>query len=170
MYYLGTKDDAHGPFNCWDNKHARSTTKPPSPDSPAHSAFITGRFLVSDTHTFSPTWVFHSAFNYLQTYRKETPVSPITPQSVGVQSTASADRNQSQNILHHQRLYQAFQRPRAGIRSSGHRVSKATSATPSASIFCASAAAFATIPSTRSTWPMNSAISLSAPPAPPPPQ
>lgn len=82
-YYLGSKDVLTARY-FWDSDtldHDEATV----PGFLAHNAFHNNTILVSDTHTFSPTWVMHSSINYLETYRKETPVSAITPQSIGVQ-------------------------------------------------------------------------------------
>ena len=44
--------------------------------------------LVSQTHTFSPTWVMENSFNYLRTFREEEPVDPYgTMQDLGAQVT-----------------------------------------------------------------------------------
>ncbi len=82
-YYLGSKDVVTARY-FWDSDtldHDEATV----PGFKANNAFYNRTFLVSDTHTFSSTWIWHSAFNYLITNRHEVPVSPTTMQALGAQ-------------------------------------------------------------------------------------
>jgi hypothetical protein len=56
--------------------------------------FASNRFrnqtaLVSNTYTFGPTWVMTTTFNYLRTFRTETPSAPFSMQDLGAKVPCS---------------------------------------------------------------------------------
>ena len=151
-YYLGTKDVLTARY-FWDSDtldHAEATV----PGFLAHNAFHNRTFLVTIPNVFD-TWVFHSAFNYLQTYRKETPVSAITPQSIGVQAQPAQSGIPNKIYFTISGYTKLFSGTRPGIRSSSLRISGRRQPHSSANTSELRPPAFVTTRSIRSAWPMN---------------
>jgi hypothetical protein len=46
--------------------------------------------LVTETHTFSPSWVMDNSFNYLQTFRTEQPTAPVYTKDLGLDANIPA--------------------------------------------------------------------------------
>ena len=89
-YTLSERDHVSGRYFFDQNTGQRDVGSIPG-------IFASNRFrnqtaLVTDTHTFSPTWVMNASFNYLRTYRTEAPIAPVTMQDLGAKvPCASAD-------------------------------------------------------------------------------
>jgi hypothetical protein len=89
-YALSDKDHLFGRYFIDQNTNQRDVGS--IPGIFASNRFRNQTVLVSDTHTFSPTWVMNASFNYLRTYRTETPTAPVTMQDLGAKvPCASAD-------------------------------------------------------------------------------
>jgi hypothetical protein len=89
-YTLSEKDHFSGRY-FWD-RNTKQRDVNSVPGIYANNSFTNQTVLVSDTHTFSPSWVMTASFNYLRTYRTETPVAPVTMQELGAKvPCASAD-------------------------------------------------------------------------------
>jgi hypothetical protein len=80
-YTLSANDHLSGRY-FWDrNTNQRDVNSVPG--IYANNSFTNQTALVSETHTFSPSWVMTASFNYLRTFRTETPVAPVTMQQLG---------------------------------------------------------------------------------------
>lgn len=82
-YVLGDKDHLSGRYFSDRNSYQRDNASVPG--FYGNSIFRNQTVLVSESHTFSPTWVMEQSFNYLRTFREETPVTAITMQELGAQ-------------------------------------------------------------------------------------
>jgi hypothetical protein len=80
-YILSEKDHLTGRY-FWD-QNANKRDVASLPQIYASNQFNNQTALVSDTHTFSPTWVMTASFNYLRTFRSETPIAPYSMQQLG---------------------------------------------------------------------------------------
>ncbi len=88
-YNLGSKDHLAARY-FWD-RNTKQRDVNSLPGFYASNQFTNQSIIVSDTHTFSPTWVMTATFNYLRTFRHETAVAPITMQALGAKVPCASD-------------------------------------------------------------------------------
>lgn len=88
-YNLGSKDHLSGRY-FWD-RNTKQRDVNSLPGFYASNQFTNQSFIVSDTHTFSPSWVMTASFNYLRTFRYETALAPVTMQELGAQVPCASD-------------------------------------------------------------------------------
>lgn len=82
-YIPGTRDHFSARYFYDHNAGQRNVNSVPG--IYANNQFTNQTALVSDTHTFSPTWVMTASFNYLRTFRDEVPTAPVSMQELGAQ-------------------------------------------------------------------------------------
>ncbi|HJZ95489.1 MAG TPA: TonB-dependent receptor, partial [Candidatus Solibacter sp.] len=80
-YSLGSRDHFFGRY-FWD-QNTRQRDVASIPGIYANNQYNNQTIMVSDTHTFSPSWLITASFNYLRTFRNETPVAPLSMQQLG---------------------------------------------------------------------------------------
>ena len=80
-YTLSQKDHLSGRYFFDQNTNQRDVSS--IPGIYASNRFRNQTALVTDTHTFGPSWVMNVSFNYLRTYRTEAPTAPVTMQDLG---------------------------------------------------------------------------------------
>lgn len=89
-YVLHEKDHLAGRYFFDQNAGQRDVGS--IPGILANNEFRNQTALLSETHTFGPSWVLNASLNYLRTFREEAPVAPFTMQGLGAQvPCASSD-------------------------------------------------------------------------------
>jgi len=86
-YTLNDKDHISGRYFFDQNTNQRDVNS--IPGIYASNRFRNQTVLVSNTYTFSPTWVMTTTFNYLRTFRTETPGAPFSLQDLGAKVPCS---------------------------------------------------------------------------------
>jgi hypothetical protein len=81
-YMLSNRDHMMGRYFRDHNTHADSGTLPAFNGS---NSWLNQTVAVSETHTFSPTWVMTASYNYLWIDRRDVGVAPFSMQDLGVQ-------------------------------------------------------------------------------------
>ena len=81
-YLIGEKDHLSGRY-FW-NRNAFQRDVNSQPGYYGQDYFHNQTLLVTETHTFSPTWVIENTFNYLRTFRSELPVAPVDIRDLAV--------------------------------------------------------------------------------------
>ena len=80
-YILSSKDRLSGRY-FWD-RNTRDRDVNSVPGFYADTQLRNQTLVVSDTHTFGPSWIMTASFNYLRTFTHETPTAPTTMQELG---------------------------------------------------------------------------------------
>jgi Carboxypeptidase regulatory-like domain len=80
-YVIGARDHLSGRYFQDRNFFQRDVTS--LPGYFGADTFWNKTVLVTEAHTFSPSWVMENSFNYLQTFRTEAANAPATMQALG---------------------------------------------------------------------------------------